>query len=117
MTAREVPGHSPPLVWRGVVLKNQAVGAAACIVVGLVLLLAQGHVQHTAGPAAWDKVLPVYRLSAMPILGMWLWGLNVLIWYRARVNHAYIFDLNPTSALSHIHIFKVGADRPACRAL
>jgi hypothetical protein len=72
-----------------------------------VLLLVQGQVQEVSGPVGWSKVLPVFRLSAMPILGIWLWGINVLIWHRTRVNHVYIFDLNPTSALSHIHIFRV----------
>jgi hypothetical protein len=82
-------------------------GGAACILLALVLLLLQGQVQEVTGPVGWSKVLPVYRLSAMPILGIWLWGVNVLIWHRTRVNHVYIFDLSPTSALSHIHLFRV----------
>ncbi|ELR12179.1 SPX domain containing protein [Acanthamoeba castellanii str. Neff] len=81
-------------------------GGAACILLALVLLLLQGQVQEVTGPVGWSKVLPVYRLSAMPILGIWLWGVNVLIWHRTRVNHVYIFDLSPTSALSHIHLFR-----------
>lgn len=82
------------------------VGAAACTFLLLVFLLAQGNVQSVNGPEGWYQVLPVYRLSAIPILSIWLWAINVLIWHRTRVNYVYIFDLSPTSALSYIHLFK-----------
>ena len=41
------------------------------------------------------------------ILAGWLWGINVFVWHRSRINHSYIFGLNPASTLGFHRIFKV----------
>jgi len=87
--------------------QQQVVGATLCAALWLVLALVQNASNEHGHVVGWEKVLPVYRLSAMPILCIWFWGLNLLVWERARMNHVAIFDFNPTSALSHTPLFRV----------
>jgi len=88
-------------------LATTVVGATLCAALWLVLALVQNASNEHGHVVGWEKVLPVYRLSAMPILCIWFWGLNLLVWERARMNHVAIFDFNPTSALSHTPLFRL----------
>jgi len=41
------------------------------------------------------------------MLALWLWGIDVLIWRKSRINHVFIFNFNPTTALQYHSIFTV----------
>jgi hypothetical protein len=41
------------------------------------------------------------------MLALWLWGLDVLVWRKARINHVFIFNFNPTTALLYHSVFTV----------
>merc|ERR1719357_2164485 len=39
----------------------------------------------------------VYRSFACLVYGLWLWGCNVFIWTKCRINYAFVMDLDPRS--------------------
>jgi hypothetical protein len=81
----------------------------ALVLLALLLLLVCGGGLKEPHTADLVSVLPVYRLFAIPILAIWLWGINVLIWHKSRINHVYIFQFKPGSSLNFINIFKLAA--------
>ena len=50
---------------------------------------------------------PVFRGTLLYILYTWLWGINLYIYRRRRINHVFIFEFDPTTSLNHIRMFKV----------
>ncbi|KAL2620767.1 hypothetical protein R1flu_000972 [Riccia fluitans] len=63
-------------------------------------------------PVAWNKTFydafdhynPLFMMAMM----IWLWGINVLVFLRSRVNYAKVFDLD-TSHLTHWEIWKIAS--------
>jgi len=51
------------------------------------------------------------------MLALWLWGIDVLIWRKSRINHVFIFNFNPTTALQYHSIFTVHIHRAPMAAL
>lgn len=41
-----------------------------------------------------DETIIVFRGLGLPILLVWLWGVDMLIWERYRVNYVFIFDFD-----------------------
>ena len=54
-------------------------------------------------------VIPVFRCTGVLILVFWLWGGVVVVFERTRINHIFILEMDPTSSLGHLRIFKSGA--------
>jgi len=50
-------------------------------------------------------LIPVYRLVWVPILGLWMYGLDLLVWHQARINYTYIFEYDPKTVLSYSSVF------------
>jgi len=85
------------------------VGMCVPLAIFLILFAVGGDpVTHLAIPD-WGYVLPVFRASGMPILALWLWGINLFIWHKSRINHTYIFELNPATALEYNQIIKMAS--------
>lgn len=53
------------------------------------------------------KNLPL--TTVIPTLAVWLWGINVLVFHQSRINHVFILDFKPSSALGFTAIFKLAA--------
>ena len=50
-------------------------------------------------------LLPVFRLVWIPTLGLYMYGLDTLVWHRARINYQFIFEYNPKTALGYRSVF------------
>ena len=62
--------------------------------------------------ASWPSsqtVFLLYRLWLWPIVGLWLFGANLIIWERGRVNFPFIFDHQPGRHLGHRDVFLLAA--------
>ncbi|KAL0477227.1 phosphate transporter PHO1 [Acrasis kona] len=49
---------------------------------------------------------PIFRGQLLYIIYVWMWGLNLYVWSRNRINHVYIFEFDPNNNLDHIRVFK-----------
>jgi len=56
-------------------------------------------------PGFFD-VLPIYRATMLYIMYGWLYGLNLFVWERFKVNFAYLFEFDPVNHLKSIKIWK-----------
>ncbi|GAM28617.1 hypothetical protein SAMD00019534_117930 [Acytostelium subglobosum LB1] len=86
-----------------------AIGCTLTLLTLLIVLFTSGHVNVHPD---WDRfvsVIPVFRGVALPILAVWLWGINVWIWENQRVNHVLIFGLDPRTTVCHRRIFKTAS--------
>lgn len=52
-----------------------------------------------------DAVLPVYRCTGFLILGYWLWGMNVYVWTRYKINYLFLLNLNPRTSHTAREVF------------
>ena len=43
----------------------------------------------------------------IPALAIWFWGLDILMWHRARINHVFIFTFDPNTALRYQDVLTV----------
>lgn len=68
----------------------------------LILLIRDDAASHFKFFAAF----PIYRAYFLLILCMWLWGANVFVFSRARLNHVFILEADPRTALSHVQIWQ-----------
>ncbi|KAL9642144.1 hypothetical protein ABK040_007149 [Willaertia magna] len=59
-------------------------------------------------PGFFD-VLPIYRSTMLYIMYGWLYGLNLYIWERNRVNFAYLFEFHPMNHLKYIKVWKTAS--------
>ena len=61
---------------------------------------------HPSDNNFWlDGVVPVYRASGMLILAYWMWGLNVWLWRKFRINYLFLLELHPRTSDTHRKIF------------
>jgi len=52
----------------------------------------------------------VYRSFACLVYGLWLWGFNVFIWTKYRINYAFAMDFDPRSRQQYYRIFDKAAN-------
>jgi hypothetical protein len=53
-----------------------------------------------------DVTHPVFRLTGLAILAVWLWGALVYAWTKYRVSYVFLFEFNPRTRLTHFQIFE-----------
>lgn len=66
------------------------------------------HIRPESNPTGdyWiDAVIPLYRCTGFAILCYWMWGLNVLVWTRFKINYLFLMQLHPRASSSHRQIF------------
>eukprot|EP00026_Physarum_polycephalum_P002870 Phypoly_transcript_02879.p1 GENE.Phypoly_transcript_02879~~Phypoly_transcript_02879.p1 ORF type:complete len:723 (+),score=94.76 Phypoly_transcript_02879:395-2563(+) len=85
------------------------VGACLAFICVIFFLFSHGKVNPEVKWSRFIAVIPVYRAVLIPILAVWLWGCNVYIWTRKRINYTFIFGLDPRSSLDYRRIFKAAA--------
>eukprot|EP01103_Thecamoeba_quadrilineata_P004948 TRINITY_DN14811_c0_g1_i1.p1 TRINITY_DN14811_c0_g1~~TRINITY_DN14811_c0_g1_i1.p1 ORF type:complete len:674 (+),score=115.64 TRINITY_DN14811_c0_g1_i1:40-2061(+) len=70
----------------------------------LTFLMGQGTYTQT-----FLTVLPIFRLMFLIDVVSWFWGVNILVWHHARINHCYIFEFDSTKAANYRQVFKIAA--------
>ena len=48
---------------------------------------------HLIATTLNPSALTVYRATGCLIFGGWLWGLNLVIWSKHRINYTYLFEI------------------------
>ena len=67
------------------------------------------HLNLTDAYTFWgDPVIHVYRFSGAILMFLWLWGVLLLLWRKARVNVVFL--------LSHDESTAYTSDEPVCVA-
>ncbi|CAJ1967084.1 unnamed protein product [Sphenostylis stenocarpa] len=56
-------------------------------------------------PAYMDAVYPVFSLFALLSLHLFMYGCNLYMWKSTRINHNFIFEFSPSTALKHRDAF------------
>ncbi len=51
-------------------------------------------------------VFPVFRGILLFIVYIWLYGIDLYVWVRHRINHVYLFEFDPNNNLDHVRVFK-----------
>eukprot|EP01132_Coremiostelium_polycephalum_P010101 gene10101-12389_t len=85
-----------------------AIGISLATLAFVVVLFMSGAV----GDPDWGRftsTVPIFRGVGIPILAVWLWGANVWVWDKARVNHILIFGLDPRTTVCYRRIFKTAS--------
>jgi len=59
--------------------------------------------------AGMSVYIPLYRAVGLMIALVWMWGFNVFIWSRYRINHVFIFEISPRLKLNHFEIWDEAA--------
>jgi len=86
-----------------------AVGVCFAFICVIFFLFSHGKVNPNVQWSRFIAVIPVYRAVLIPIIAVWLWGCNVYIWTKKRINYTFIFGLDPRSSLDYFRIFKTAA--------
>eukprot|EP01112_Ceratiomyxa_fruticulosa_P006437 TRINITY_DN1723_c0_g5_i1.p1 TRINITY_DN1723_c0_g5~~TRINITY_DN1723_c0_g5_i1.p1 ORF type:complete len:618 (-),score=69.73 TRINITY_DN1723_c0_g5_i1:873-2726(-) len=91
------------------------IGGSIAFALIMILLFISNPVTSNDSPAQkvhmakFISVIPVYRVVLIPLIALWLWGLNVYIWTKFRINYILIFGLDPRTTLCHRRVFKTAA--------
>ncbi|KAL2633050.1 hypothetical protein R1flu_004529 [Riccia fluitans] len=54
-----------------------------------------------------SSVFPVFSMTALVLLHMYLYGLNVFFWTRTRINYSFIFEFAPGTELDYRKVLLV----------
>lgn len=52
-----------------------------------------------------DEMVLIFRALGLPVLLVWLWGIDMYVWTKYRINYVFIFDFNWQTHSSHNKIF------------
>ncbi|KAK7354924.1 hypothetical protein VNO80_14166 [Phaseolus coccineus] len=64
-----------------------------------------GIFSPTSDPAYIDSVYPVSSMFVLLSLHLFMYGCNLYMWKSTRINHNFIFEFSPSSALKHRDAF------------
>jgi hypothetical protein len=84
-----------------------AFGLSMLLLVAFVLILTL----NTDVLSQWKfyAAFPIYRGYALLILCVWLWGANVFVFHRTRVNHVFVLEADSRTSLTHVQIWQYAA--------
>lgn len=54
-----------------------------------------------------ETVYPVLSMFSLLFLHLFLYGCNIFMWKKARINYSFIFELAPTKELKHRDVFLI----------
>ncbi|KAK8948026.1 Phosphate transporter PHO1 [Platanthera guangdongensis] len=66
-----------------------------------------GIFSSTSEPGYMETVYPVFSMFALLSLHIFLYGCNIFLWNGSRINHNFIFDFNPNTALKYRDAFLI----------
>lgn len=64
---------------------------------------------HVGPPPRVDETIVVFRAVGLPVLLVWLWGLDMLVWEQSRVNYVFIFGFDPHTHNGASHMLENAA--------
>lgn len=73
----------------------------------LVLLCTSTEYRKLGGHKYMDTVFNVFSTLGLALLHLYMYGLNVYTWQRARINYPFIFEFSPGTELRYREIFLV----------
>ncbi|KAL8161361.1 hypothetical protein V2J09_012850 [Rumex salicifolius] len=56
-----------------------------------------------------ETVIPVLSVSTLLFLHLFLYGCNIFMWRKTRINYSFIFELSPTKELKYREVFLICA--------
>jgi len=63
--------------------------------------------ENDEGLYRWTDVLRVFRFFGLVVLMLWLWGVDMWIWTKYRINYAFIFEFNMRSHIEYQQMLEV----------
>nr|XP_010935965.1 phosphate transporter PHO1-2 isoform X2 [Elaeis guineensis] len=66
-----------------------------------------GIFSSTTEPGYVETIYPIFSTFALLSLHIFLYGCNIFMWRSTRINHNFIFEFNPSSALKHRDAFLI----------
>ncbi|KAG0563848.1 hypothetical protein KC19_8G064200 [Ceratodon purpureus] len=83
-------------------------GTSLALLVGFLMLLSTtSEYRKLGGHKYMDTVFHVFSTLGLVLLHLYMYGLNVYTWQRARINYPFIFEFSPGSELRYREIFLV----------
>eukprot|EP00850_Spirogloea_muscicola_P013246 SM000089S23802 [mRNA] locus=s89:54439:59931:- [translate_table: standard] len=85
-------------------------GTCVALGVAFVALLVQAGGYSAAGGASYlDSVFPIFGSLALVLLHSYLYGWNVWLWRRTRINYAFIFEFAPGTELRYREVLLISS--------
>lgn len=72
-----------------------------------VLLRLDGDYNDKGRVSYLHKIFPTFSMLALVLFHMYLYGWNIFLWRRARINYAFIFEFSPGSELRYREVLLV----------
>lgn len=61
---------------------------------------------HMSAPLFLLALSLVYRGCACMILAGWMWGVNLWVWNKYRINYLYLLELDSRTTMRHSQVFR-----------
>ncbi|KAL0380708.1 UNVERIFIED_CONTAM: Phosphate transporter [Sesamum angustifolium] len=83
-------------------------GCFLALLVGYVIM---AHITGMYGPRSdamyMETVYPVLSMFSLLFLHFFLYGCNIVMWRKTRINHSFIFELSSTKELKYSDVFLI----------
>ncbi|XP_042502910.1 phosphate transporter PHO1 homolog 1 [Macadamia integrifolia] len=66
-----------------------------------------GMYKQQSNTVYMETVYPVLSMFSLMFLHFFLYGCNIFMWRKARINHSFIFELAPTKELKYREVFLI----------
>ncbi|KAG0554364.1 hypothetical protein M758_12G087500 [Ceratodon purpureus] len=74
---------------------------------GILLRIAGGDYNDEGKISYLHTIFPTFSMLALVLFHMYLYGWNIFLWRRARINYAFIFEFSPGSELRYREVLLV----------
>ncbi|XP_024383229.1 phosphate transporter PHO1-3 [Physcomitrium patens] len=83
-------------------------GCSVALIAAFGVLLRLGGDYSDKGRVSYlHTIFPTFSMLALVLLHMYLYGWNIFLWKRARINYAFIFEFSPGSELRYREVLLV----------
>ncbi|KAL9401942.1 hypothetical protein Peur_005791 [Populus x canadensis] len=83
-------------------------GSFIALLVGYVIMARiTGMYRQHPDTAYMETVYPVLSIFSLMFLHFFLYGCNILMWRKSRINYSFIFELAPTKELKYRDVFLI----------
>ncbi|GMH27537.1 hypothetical protein Nepgr_029380 [Nepenthes gracilis] len=84
-------------------------GCFVALLAGYVIMahIAGMYTKKTSDTVYMETVYPVLSMFSLIFLHFFLYGCNIFMWRKARINYSFIFELAPTKELKYRDVFLI----------
>jgi len=81
----------------------------------VVMTMTEGNISDNDGEEGEDvlkqsrQMLIIFRSLGCVFLMLWLWGADLYVWTKKRVNYVFIFEMNSRRHVRFQHVFDIAA--------